>query len=320
MIWKDLGFRDAYRAQLRNAQSSSDVEVRAQTQAFQAEAARAGGSTPDHFLQRAGAAATATLAGYVKEALDAFDSMIASIDADLEEADLQTLRDTLEKEIALRAKALPASLLDFNRPTPHPAVLRTILQQAPVKARQLLADRVASSRERIQTRVQASQLVDRAVFIAHDPCDSAVASALKLALMQAAGSDAPLYTSSELEGLKTGRDGCERVLSQLKKNRMTLAIATPQSSGSPWLWWSVGVSAALGKPVFVLRASGMAAESTSPVDRAQDIDLAKRDDVVRLLLAIQAELRRRPVDPEAMDLEDLLTTSRPISVSSPPSP
>jgi hypothetical protein len=312
MIWDDIGFKDAYRAKLKHAHTSSDVEVQAQARAFQAEAARAGGSAPEHFLQRAGAAAAATLSGYVKEALEAFDCVIASLEADLEESDLNALRESLEQEIALRTKALPASLRDFSRPAAHPALLRTILQQAPVKARQLLAERVATSRDRIHTRVRSREMLDRAILIGHDAGDSAVAGALKLAVMQAVGTDAPLYTSSELEGIRTGRDGFERVLDQLKKNRMTLTIVTPRSGGNPWLWWAAGVSAGLGKPVFVLRANGMGADSTLPINHAQDIDLAQRDDVVRLLQAIQGELRRRAKDPSEMDLEDVLMKSLPI--------
>lgn len=309
MIWDDVAFRDAYRARLRQAQTSSDVEVRAQSQAFQAEAARAGGSSPEHFLQRAGAAAAATLSGYVREALDGFDGMIASLEAELEDADLHTLREGLEQEIARRSKALPASLRDFSRPGAHPAVLRNILRQAPVNARQLLAERVAAFRDRIRTRARAQELLDHAIFIGHDPRDSAVAGVLKLAILEAAGVDTPLYTSSELEGVRTGRDGFDRVLAQLKKNRMTLAIVTPESIGNPWLWWAAGVAAGLGKPVFVLRANGMGADPTLPINAAQDIDLARREDVVRLLQAIQGELRRRPKDPSDVDLEDVLMTS-----------
>src|SRR5262245_43541895 len=124
MIWKDSGFREAYKERLDHAHRSSDAEVQAQALAFQAEAARAGGSSPEHFLQRAGNAAAANLSGYVKSALDAFDGVIATLEAELEESDLATLREGLEKEIALRAKALPASLRDFTRTNQHPALLR----------------------------------------------------------------------------------------------------------------------------------------------------------------------------------------------------
>jgi hypothetical protein len=40
MIWADIAFKDAYRAKLKGVETSSDVEVRAQTQAFLAEAAK----------------------------------------------------------------------------------------------------------------------------------------------------------------------------------------------------------------------------------------------------------------------------------------
>jgi len=305
MIWDDAAFKDAYRTRLKDAQSSCDVEAAAQARAFQAEAARAGGSSPEHFTQRAGAAAAVTLAGYVKSALDAFDETIAAVEADLEDADLIALRDSLEKEIALRAKALPAALRDFCRPTAHPAPLRTILQQAPVKARQLLAERLTSVRERVRTQVRAQELLDRAIFIGHGAGDETIAGALKLAIVDAVGSDAPLYTSSDLASILAGRDGFERVLTLLKKSRMTLVIVTPESSESSWLWWAVGVAAGAAKPAFVLRAPA-SADTAIPIGPAQQIDLASRDDLLRLLAAIQGEVRRRPKDPTEIDLQDLM--------------
>jgi hypothetical protein len=45
---------------------------------------------------------------------------------------------------------------------------------------------------------------------------------------------------------------------------------------------------------------------TLPVKPTQVIDLAQHDDLVRLLQAIQGELRRRPKDPAEIDLEDVL--------------
>jgi hypothetical protein len=110
MIWDDAAFRDDYRARLRQVQASGDAEVQAQGQAFQAEAARAGGSSGELFTRRAGAAAAATLSGYVRGALEAFDQTLAAIGAELDEADLNALRASLEQEIARRAKSLPAAL------------------------------------------------------------------------------------------------------------------------------------------------------------------------------------------------------------------
>jgi len=306
MIWNDTGFKGAYRARLAQAHSSSDAEARAQAQAFEAEAAKAGGSTSEIFVRRAGAAATATLSGYIKDALDAFDCAITEREAELEESDLSALRESLEQEIARRAKALPAALLDFHRRTAHPAELRIILQQAPVKARQLLAERVTSARDRIRTQVRAQALLDRAIVISHDAGDALVAGALKVAILEAVGSDTPVYTSSELEGIRSGRDGFERVLALLKKSRMTLAIVTPQSIENAWLWWTAGVAAGVLKPVFFLRAQGVGPDRGLPINPAQDLDLARRDDVVRLLQAIQGEMRRRPKDPSELDLEDVL--------------
>lgn len=305
MVWDDAAFRTAYREKLQRAATGSDAELRAQTLAFQGEVAKAGGSSPDLFLRRAGAAAAATLSGYVKSALDAFDDVLASLEADLDEADLNGLRDSLEKEVARRAKSLPASLLEFSRPASHPALLRTILQRAPVDARQLLAERVMSARDRIRTQARAQELLDRAVVIGHDPADAEVAAALKVVIKGAVGDDAPVYASSDLEGIRTGRDGLERLLGHLKKSRMTLAIAPASGDGS-WVWWMTGVAAGLGKPLFVLRASGREPGADRPVPPEHDIDLGRREDVERLLRAIQGEMRRRPVDPAELDLAAVL--------------
>lgn len=313
MIWDDANFQKVYRERLRHVQTSGDAEVQAQAMAFQAEAARAGGSNPEHFNQRAGAAASVMLSGYVKNAIDAFDRTLAEVEADLEDGDVNALRTSLEQEIARRAKSLPAVLRDFNRPAPPPSLLRTILGQAPQEARQLLAERVLAARDRVRTRVQACELPDRAIFIAHDARDAALADALRMAIVAAIGDDVALYTSSDLERVRTGRDASERVLTQLKKNRMTLSLVTPDAIGDPALWWTLGVSQGAGKPAFALRTAGVSADAPLPLRAEQIVDLAKREEIIRLLKAVQTELRRRGKEVSELDLEDLLHEAGPKS-------
>jgi hypothetical protein len=307
MIWDDAGFRDAYRARLGTVQSSGDAEVRAQLMAFRAEVAKAGGETNgEHFTLRAGNAAAATLSGYVRGALDAFDQALAALEAELEEADLNTLRTSLDQEIARRAKALPATLRDFYRTANAPARLRAIVEQAPVKARQLLAERVSAARSRIQTREREREVLDRAIFIGVDVRDAALAAALKGAITVAFGNDVAVCTSSDLESLRTGRNGLENVLTQLKKNRMTLALLTPRSVSDPAIWWTLGMAEGLGKPAFLLKTSGVSVASALPLRPDQVIDLTQREDVVRLLQAIQSEVRRRMKDVSELDLDAVL--------------
>lgn len=306
MIWDDAAFREDYRARLRQVQASGDAEVQAQGQAFQAEAARAGGSSGDLFTKRAGAAAGATLSGYVRGALDAFDQTLAAVGAELDDADLNALRASLEQEIARRAKSLPATLRDFTKPAAPPALLRAIVEQAPMRARQLLTERLSAARDRVRTRVRAQEVLDRAIFISHHVRDAALADALKLAIAAAVGGDVALCTSSDLAGLRTGRDGSERVLAQLKKNRMTLSLITPHSIGDPSLWWTLGLAEGAGKPAFILRTVAASVDAALLLRRDQVFDLAKREDVVRLLQAIQSELRRRTKDLAELDLDDVL--------------
>ena len=308
MIWDDAAFQRAYRAALGHVQASGDAEVHAQAMAFRAETAMAmaGGSTGEYFTRRAGAAATVMLSGYVRGAIDAFDQTLAAVEVELEDADVNALRASLEQEIARRAKSLPAALRDFTKLGAPPALLRAILEQAPVRARQLLAERVSAARDRVRTRVRAPELPDRAIFISHDVRDAALADALRLAISAAVGDDVALCTSSDLESLRTGRDGRERVLAQLKKNRMTLSLLTPHSIGDPLLWWTLGVADGAGKPVFALRTAGVSFDAVLPVRPEQVIHLARREQIVRLLRAIQTELRRRGSDFSDLDLEDLL--------------
>jgi hypothetical protein len=320
MIWDDAAFREGYRARLRHVQTSGDAEVQAQAMAFQAEAAKAGGSNGDHFAQRAGAAAAATLSGYIRGALDAFDETLAAVEAELEEADLNALRASLEQEIGLRAKTLPSTLRNFAKPAPPPALLRVIVEQAPVKARQLLAERLSAARERVRTRAQVREVLDRAIFINHDVRDAALADALKLAIAAAVGNDVALCTTSDLESLRTGRGGFERVLAQLKKNRMTLALLTPHSIVDPLLWWTLGLAEGVGKPAFLMRASGVTVDAALPLRADQVIDLGQRDDVVRLLQAIQSELRRRSKDLSDLDLGDVLREAAASSAPDRPPP
>ena len=300
MIWDNADFQRAYRARLSDVQASGEAEVRAQAMAFRAEAAKLG-PNEEHFTQRAGNAAAALLSGYVRGAIDAFDQTLAAVEAELVDADVNALRATLEQEIARRAKSLPAALLDFTKPGAPPARLRAILQQAPVKARQLLAERVSAARERVRTRVCPREVPDRAIFISHHARDAALAGALRLAIQAAIGEDVPLYTSTDLEGTPTGPDA-----TQLKKNRMTLSLVTPQSIDDPSLWWTLGVAAGAGKPAIALLTADVSSDIALPLPAEEVIHLAQRKDVVRLLQAVQSELRRRGKDVSEMDLDDLL--------------
>ncbi|HJQ99512.1 MAG TPA: hypothetical protein VJ826_14450, partial [Candidatus Polarisedimenticolaceae bacterium] len=160
------------------------------------------------------------------------------------------------------------------------------------------------------TQVRAQQLLDRAIVVSHAPTDEDLACALKQVIQQAVGADAPVYTSSDLEGIRTGRDGSERLLGLLKKSRMTLAIVPSDGGDGSWVWWAAGVAAGVGKPVFVLRGwEGAGAAGPGASEHA--IDLTRREDVVRLLRTIQGEMRRHPVDPAGLDLEAYLYEQAP---------
>jgi len=306
MIWDDAEFQKAYRERLRCVHASADAEAQAQAMAFQAETAKAGGSNGEHFTHRAGGAAAAILSGYVRGAIDAFDQTLSAVEAELEDADVNALRASLEAEIARRAKSLPVALRHFTKLAAPPAQLRAILGQAPEKARQLLTERTSAARDRIRTRVQARELPDRALFISHDVRDAALVDALRLAISAAIGDGVALCASPDLASLQTGGDGSERVLAQLKKNRMTLSLITPHSIEDPVLWWTLGVAAGAGKPAFALRTAGVSLDAELPLGAEQVIHLGKREDVVRLLRAIQTELRRREKEISELDLEDLL--------------
>src|SRR6516225_7610259 len=308
MIWKDADFQKAYRERLGHIQASGDAEVRAQSIAFQAETHKAGGSQADNFAQRVGTAADVMLSGYVRSAIDAFDRTLADIEAELVDADVDALRASLEQEIARRAKSLPAALRDFTKPGAPPAVLRAILQRAPVKAREVLAERLPAARDRGHApgAVRACEMPDRAIFIGHEARDASLADALRLAITAAVGDDVALYTSSDLERMRTGRDGHERALAQLKRNRMTLVLLTPHSSGDPLLWWTLGVAEGAGRPTFALRTAGVSADGALPLRAEQDIQLAQLEEIVRLLRAIQTELRRRGKDLAELDLDRVL--------------
>lgn len=308
MIWDDARFRKAYRARLGHAQASGEAEVRAQAVAFQAETARAGGSNGEYFTQRAGAAADVMLSGYVRSAIDAFDKTLADIEAELVDADVNVLRASLEQEIARRAKALPATLRDFTKHAAPPARLRAILAQAPVKARRLLAERLSAARERVHvdSGVRACEVPGRAIFIGYDVRDETLADALKVAISAAVGNDVAVSASSDLESVRSGRDGSDRALTQLKKSRMTLLLVTPHSIGDPCLWWTLGVAEGAGRPVFALLTPGVSDDTALPLRADKVIGLARREEIVRLLRAIQGALRRRGMEPSQLGLEDLL--------------
>lgn len=317
MIWDNAEFRKAYRERLRSVEAGGEAEARAQAMAFQAEAAKWGGSNGEHFARRAGAAAATMLSGYVRGAIEAFDQALLAVQAELEDADLNGLRTSLEQEIARRAKSLPAALRDFTKPPAPPALLRAILQQAPVNARQLLAESVSAARDRVRTRARARELPDRAIFISHDPRDAALAEALKLAIQAAIGDDVVLCTSSDLESMRTGPGGSERVLAQLKKNRMTLSLVTPHSIGDPSFWWALGVTEGAGKPALALRTAGVSLDVALPLRPEQDIPLAQREDVARVLQAVQTELRRRGKDFSDLDFEDLFREAAHYGLAAP---
>jgi hypothetical protein len=306
MIWDDPAFRDDYRARLRHVQASGEAEVRAQGQAFQVESALAGGSSGEVFTRRAGAAAAATLSGYVRGALDAFDQTLAAAEAELDESALNGLRASLEQEIARRAKSLPAVLREFSKTAAPPALMRAVVEQAPRKARELLRDRLATARDQIRTHARAREVLDRAIFISHNVLDVALADALKLAIAAAVGGDVPVCTSSDLAGHPSARDGSEHVLARLKKNRMTLSLVTRHSIGDPSLWWTLGLAEGAGRPALIARSFALSLDAGPPIPADRVFDLARRDDVVRLLQAIQSELRRRTRDLAELDLDDVL--------------
>ena len=166
--------------------------------------------------------------------------------------------------------------------------------------------RLSAARERTRTCVREREVLDRAIYICHDARDAALADALKLAIAAAVGGDVALCTSSDLAGLRTGRDGSERVLTQLKNNRMTLTLVTPHSIADPSLWWTLGLAVGAGKPAFLLRTLAVSGDAALPLRADQVFDVAQRTDVVRLLQAMQSELRRRTTDLAELDLDDVL--------------
>ena len=184
-----------------------------------------------------------------------------------------------------------------------------------MKARQLLTERLSAASSRVSTRVRAREVLDRAIVISHDVRDAALADALKLAIGAAVGGDVAVCTSSDLAGLRTGRDGSALVLAQLKKNRMTLALVTPHSIGDPSLWWMLGLAEGAGKPAFLLRTFAVSATAALPLRADQVFDLVGREDVLRLLHAIQSELRRRTKDLAELDLDDVLRETEGLQAS-----
>jgi hypothetical protein len=184
--------------------------------------------------------------------------------------------------------------------------LRAIVEEAPMRARQLLRERLSAGRDQVRTQVRAREELDRAIFISHNIRDTARADALKLAIAAAVGGGVAVCASSDLASLGAGRDGSERVLAQLKKNRMTLCLVTPHSIGDPSLWWTLGLAEGAGKPAFMLRTLGVGVDAAPPLPADKVFDLGQRADVVRLLQAIQSELRRRTQDLAGLDLDDVL--------------
>jgi hypothetical protein len=306
MLWDDPAFREDYRARLGDVQTRVDVEVRAQGLALQAETLKAGGLNQEIFSRRVGAAAAAMLSGYVRGALEAFDQTVVAARAEFDEADLNTLRTNLEQDIARRAMSLPAALREFAKSPAPPAQLRAIVVQAPMKAHQLLRESLVAARERVRTRVREREVLERAIFISHARGDAALAEALKSTIRAAVGEDVPLCTSTDLTGLATGRGGTQRVLVQLKQSRMTLALVTPRSIADPSVWWTLGLASGAGKPAFVLRAVTLGVDVALPLPPDQIFDVVQRAEVVRLLQAVQSEVRRRPRDVADLDLDGFL--------------
>ena len=294
-IWDDAGFKEAYRARLQQIHSNSYAEAQAQASAFTAEAKQVG-SSAEHFSHRAGAFATATMVSYVRGALDAFDQSVASIGAEAEEADLNVLRESIEQEIARRAKTLPALLRDFSKPTTHPSLLRTILQQSPIEARRILAERVNAARELARARVRERKVPDRVLFISHDARDAALVEALKRVIVAAAGDEVAVFTSTGLEPA-----------TRIKASRLVLVLMTPHSVACPTVYWETGMADALEKRVMPVFANGVSAsDAATPLGRSRGHDLSTPEGAVRLLHALQAGIEKRKIDPASIVLDDLL--------------
>ena len=100
-------------------------------------------------------------------------------------------------------------LRDFTKPAAPPA--RAIVEQAPA-ARQLLVERCRRLATRIRAEVRACGF-PTAIFIS--TTSATLDDALKLAMRQLAEAMYLVHVV-DLESLRTGRDGLERVLTQLK--------------------------------------------------------------------------------------------------------
>jgi hypothetical protein len=124
----------------------------------------------------------------------------------------------------------------------------------------------------------------RTVFIGHAAQDGPLARRLKEAILSSAGRGVEVFVSSDLDSIKAGEDWLERIVDRLRNCRVVIAIITPNTAGSLWVHYEVGVADA-GRTVVipVTARGGRLSEIPAPLGRRQGRNLAKPDDL-RVLL------------------------------------
>jgi hypothetical protein len=242
VIWKDPDFLAVYQAELNAGIVALESDARLQEQRFATELGRSGGGFAGvHLVQTVGGIASTLVSGYVNRALSAFDHGVATLGAEIDEADIDELNGRIEAEIARRVDTLPSRLEPLLKLDPGMSLGKKLAEQAPMNARRILTRRVANERAGLRYRRRQQEVAERAVFVSHSAADKVLAKALQRELKAYLGGDVEVFVSSDLSSIRGGADWKDRLMGRLRTCRVAVTLATPSSIDRPWVNYETGI-------------------------------------------------------------------------------
>ena len=133
--------------------------------------------------------------------------------------------------------------------------------------------------EALKSRDKLRKAQKHGVFISHNVPESGLAVALKEFLRAGRGQDYPVFVSSDLQSIQTGREWFTTVVETLRKAEVVLVVVTPQSFRQPWLNFEAGIGVGSDVSVMPLLTRGFGkSDFRPPLSQLQARDLANRQD------------------------------------------
>jgi hypothetical protein len=118
------------------------------------------------------------------------------------------------------------------------------------------------------------------VFISHSVSEARLATAMKTFLFSALGSDYPVFVSSDLVSIQSGKPWFSEIVKAVETSKAVLVLITPQSVDQRWINFEAGIGVGAGAAVIPMLACGMTKGSLGlPLNQLQARDLSDSKDI-----------------------------------------